>query len=74
MADNTRIVIGIDPASGDKGSHVFAPDVPDPDGKISIGDDEKNDTESLTARPIEHTVHVNRTRYPATFCVVYPDT
>ena len=26
-----RVVIGIDPASGDKGSYVFAPDVNDPD-------------------------------------------
>lgn len=29
MTENTRKVIGIDPASG-KGSYVFAPDVPDP--------------------------------------------
>lgn len=29
MAENTRKVIGIEPASG-KGSYVFAPDVPDP--------------------------------------------
>lgn len=38
MANNTRIVIGIDPASG-KGSYVFAPDVPDPAGKSGAGID-----------------------------------
>ena len=36
MSDNTRKVIGIDPASG-KGSYVFAPDVPDPNSDEAKG-------------------------------------